>query len=682
MAEVNLDSYLSDFVETCLMDKINTHICTTYSIKNTRLELDYEELEKYDLALADYLILYPESIIEKFEEHIKNLNIETPIGKYSPKIIIKNVPKLKHLNEVFNKEKGSLVKFSCMVISKSKIRPLPTLISYVCNICESEIKQKRTYFSKGYKKLCDSCRKFSLVPSEKDSEHEHTNIVFVQVQETLESSKSLNPERLTLLVTGELTDDILPKVDHGDNITVTGIIHVEDSREKFFKEKGIKDYFLMVNNIESIKKDFEDIYISPAEEKQIIELSKSEKLDQILLNSIAKDVYGYDEIKKALLLQLFGGTKNKLKKSGVEERSQIHVLLIGDPGLAKSEFLRSVNAIAPKSIYADGGNSTAVGLTASVSEKNEFGERVCRAGALVLASGGMVQLDEFDKLSNENKEHLNQALEHGKVSINKANFSISVSAKTSVLAAANPKNSNFIPTNSLISQFNIVATTLSRFDLIFAIVDKIDEVRDRLTAKHMLKIHSGNYSDNFSLEPEFVKKYIAYARKNIQPVLTEKVRTKIEDYYTFVRLDSKIREVNPITPRVINNIVRLSEANAKMRLSNVVEEIDVEVARSLFTYCLNSIAKDDTGLIDPGVLHLGETKKQINERNERETFTMIRDVILNLTRERDLAELDLILKETASLGVTENRTKEILHILMKNGDIYEKNKDEYSLIKT
>ena len=674
-----LEEFLGEFIENFLEEKIDLHLQNGYSLKNQLLEVDFEELEKFDPALADLLVSEPEFFIDTLEKKIASYNRFTSIKDhfYSPKIKLTKAPKLKNLNEVFTSKIGTLAKFSCMVISKSEIRKYAKIIRYRCNLCDTSFQEKRHYTTKGYKKKCEICKKFALEEDKEYSLQNLTNIVYMQVQETIESSKSLNPQKILLVVEGEMVDTVLSNVDYGNNITVTGIVHLEESREKFLRDKGITKTFVLVNNIESIKKDFEEISISETEEKEIKKFSKNPLLSELLINTIALDINGHDMIKRALLLQLFGGTKNKLRKNGEEFRSQIHILLMGDPGQAKSQFLKCIHSIAPKSIYADGSNSSGVGLTASVSEKNEFGERLCRAGALSLASGGFVMLDEMDKLSKENKEHLNQALEHGEVSINKASFSITISTKTSVLAAANPKHSSFDRNKSLISQFDFVPTTLSRFDLIFTLLDNVDEQKDNKTGYHLLNIHTGKENHLDVLDLGFVKKYIAYARKNINPEIPEILFNKIVDYYTRIRLESKSREVAPITPRVLTTLIRLCEANAKMRLSNVVEEKDIEVAKMLFSFCLDSVARNEKGEIDFNLITVGESTEKIKEK---EPFTMIKQVILNIQKEYDYADLGLIVKEMSSLGYLEGEIKDLIYRGLRKGLIYEKDKDKYAVM--
>ena len=673
------EDYIGDFIDLDLMNKINKHILTNYSHTNKLLPLDYNALEKFDPALADLLVSQPEYFFKLFEDYIKNLNKFTSIGNYSPKIIIENLPILENFSKIHTQKSGNLIKFSCIVISKSPVRTIYREISYKCAICDTIFKEKRKYPQKGLLRWCNACKKNGLKEMQDSDSHDLVNIQFLEVQEQLEKSKGINSDKIKLVILGDLVQELLIKVQPGDNIKVTGILFLEEANQKNLKELNIKNKYILVNNIEVIKKDFEDIEITQFEEKKIIELSKMEDLEYVLVNSIASDVYGYYEIKKALLLQLLGGTKNKKSHAGKDLRDTIHVLLMGDPGVAKSKFLNSVEQISPKSIRTDGSKTTGVGLTCSAGEKNEFGDRILRAGALILASGGMVQLDELDKLNDENKYALLESMQDETVSIAKAGIVAKFITKTAILAAANPKHSSFDKNKPLIDQFNFPSNLLSRFDLIFAVVDDIEQKKDKETAEHILKIHSGIKTDNIALESDFVKKYISYARKNIQPKMTDLIHKKIVDYYLLVRLDAKNRNVPPITPRMIEILIRLSEANAKMRLSNIVEEKDVDQAVTLFGFSLDSIARDEkTGQLDYQRIQTGMS---VEQRKEKEKVSMVKSILKNIFKEYDLVGFDELRKRTADLGILENELKNLVHNLLREGFIYEKNKDEYIVIQ-
>ena len=210
-----------------------------------------------------------------------------------------------------------------------------------------------------------------------------------------------------------------------------------------------------------------------------------------IAKSIAPSIYGYDEIKRALVLQLFGGTPDKMLVDGSRIRSDMHILLIGDPGSAKTRLLQAVTTMVPKGIYISGKSTTSAGLTAA-AERDEFSEGgwTLKAGALVLGSGGEVSIDEFDKISDEDKSALLEAMESQTISIAKAGIVAKFNARCSILAAANPKYGRFDPNIYPSEQFDIPPTLLSRFDLIFPIRDMLDEEQDKNIAKHILMQHS------------------------------------------------------------------------------------------------------------------------------------------------------------------------------------------------
>jgi replicative DNA helicase Mcm (EC 3.6.1.-) len=273
-------------------------------------------------------------------------------------------------------------------------------------------------------------------------------------------------------------------------------------------------------SIKPRQKEFIEIEVTPEEEQKIKELAKDPHIFEKIAKSIAPSIYGYDEIKKALALQLFGGTPDKKLVDGGPIRSDIHILLIGDPGSAKTRLLQAVTSIVPKGIYVSGKSTSSAGLTAA-AERDEFAEGgwTLKAGALVLGSGGEVSIDEFDKISDEDKSALLEALESQTISIAKAGIVAKFNAKASVLAAANPKYGRFDKNQYPAEQFDIPPALLSRFDLIFPIMDVLDEEQDKKIARHILVQHQAagaqlaqieeyEQVEAPPIEPELLRKYM------------------------------------------------------------------------------------------------------------------------------------------------------------------------------
>ncbi|EQD70393.1 replicative DNA helicase Mcm, partial [mine drainage metagenome] len=315
---------------------------------------------------------------------------------------------------------------------------------------------------------------------------------------------------------------------------------------------------------------------------------------------LAPTIKGMEQEKEAIALQLFGGVE-KHHEDGIRVRGDINVLLIGDPGVAKSQLLRYITDVAPRGIYTSGKGATAAGLTAAAVKDDFAGGRwVLEAGMLVLADGGMAIIDELDKMSAEDRSAMHEVLEQQTVSIAKAGITATLNARCPVLAAANPKWGRFDSTKSIAEQIDLPPTLLSRFDVIFSIMDRPEEKRDRFLASRILRAHRdwearpsavGPSSTGAPLPPDRLKKYIAYARKTIRPVLTDGALTALEDYYVNVRKQGE--EPNapvPITARQLEALVRLSEAAARARLSPSVEPTDAQRAIQIMENFLRRVS--------------------------------------------------------------------------------------------
>jgi len=343
-----------------------------------------------------------------------------------------------------------------------------------------------------------------------------------------------------------------------------------------------------------------------------------------------------------------------------------------------SRFLQSVSEIAPKSIYVSGKSVSGVGLTVA-AEKDELGEGgwTLKAGALVLASGGSAQVDEFDKIEEGDRASLHEAMETQSVSVAKAGMVAKFRTKTAILAAANPKYGRFDQTKNLADQFDVPPTLLSRFDLIFPIVDVLDEEKDAKLAEHILSTHMGKEKiDAETFDKELFRKYIAYARRKVSPKLTDEASEKIKEYYVTLRSKSKDAGSVAITPRYLEGLVRLAEAHAKMRLNETVEAGDAEIAISLFNYVMTQIMTDKaTGMFDVDVVTTGKPK---SERERLQKADTILEIIKEHLRKNDTADVDEVVASAKSYDIDETAARRIISDLLRRGLIYEK---EYGHIR-
>ncbi len=315
------------------------------------------------------------------------------------------------------------------------------------------------------------------------------------------------------------------------------------------------------------------------------------------------------------------------------------------------------------------------------AEKDELGEGgwTLKAGALVLASGGMAQIDEFDKISEEDLGALHEAMESQTVSVAKAGIVAKFRTKTAILAAANPKYGRFDTSKNLSDQFEIPPTLLSRFDLIFPIVDVLDAEKDARLADHILATHMGKEEaqPTETFDRDLLRKYIAFARRKCNPKLQQAASNRIKNFYVDLRSRGKESGSVPITPRYLEGLVRLAEAHAKVRMSSTVEEEDSDVAIGLFNYVMHQIMTDkETGLMDVDVVATGKPKS-VREKAQRADTVL--DIIRDLLRKNDTAEAELVIAEAAKAEIDEPMARKILTELLKNGTLWEKHYGHYRI---
>jgi len=646
-------------------------LASLYPTKKS-LVIDYQELEEYDHLLAEQLIKEPDEVSEIFTTLIseKNILVSTEaadaLEKPTLHVRFKNLPKEKGytflVRDINADQIGKFLSTEGVVNRISDVLPKVYKAIFYCNRCNERTPmiQDRRLFKEPYK--CTHCGKNEFRFSQEESNW--IDVQKIEIQEPLEMLKGGEQARRIELW---IEDDFVDVVTAGDKVVVNGVLRLMPPKFK----GSVFQKFIEANYIEGIQKDFEDIEISKEEEKEIKKLSKDPAIYDKVIDSIAPSIYGYREVKEAIALQLFGGRSGKKLADGTSIRPDIHILMIGDPGVAKSKMLQYVDNIAPKSIYVTGKGTTGAGLTAT-AEKDEFSEGAwtLKAGALVLAGGGIVAIDEFDKMSKEDRGAMHEAMEQQTISIAKAGIVTKFKANTSILAASNPKFSRFDPYKTPAEQFDIPPTLISRFDLIFPVKDVVDMELDRKIAEHILKMH-GTEKDLEGLLPvipvDLFRKYISHSRKSIKPILSEDAKDKIKEYYVTLRASSHGGAI-PATPRQLEALIRLAEASAKIRLSDVVTVADAERAINITNFVLREVAYDkSTGMLDIDRIATDHPKA------ERDKIRAVEDAMRAIVGsiEGNTATLDEIVTRLAEKGVTKDDAEKYLNKLKLNGTIYE-----------
>lgn len=624
--------------------------------------VDYNELEMFDPDSADLLIEKPDETLEAATKSIVNIDPQRKNAKLNVRFknVRNNIP-LRFLRSEFI---GKFIAVDGIVRKTDEIHPRIMSAVFECRSCMRmhEVEQKSNIIHEPA--VCQECggRSFRLV----QDESRYMDTQTVKLQEPLENlSGGDQPRQINIILEDDLVDTLAP----GDKVRITGTLKTQrDERTKRFNN------FIYGNYIEPLEQEFEELHIDEEDEEKIIELAKSPDIYQKIIESTAPSIRGYFEVKEAIAFQLFGGTA-KVLEDKTHIRGDMHILIVGDPGIGKSQILKYVSKLAPRGIYTSGKGTSGVGLTAA-AVRDDLGGWSLEAGALVLGDKGNVCVDELDKMREEDRSAIHEALEQQTISIAKAGIMATLNSRCSVLAAANPKFGRFDRYKSIAEQIDLPSPILSRFDLIFIIEDKPNAERDHDLAGHILKIHQDS-TIPYVIEPELMRKYIAYARKSVQPTLTKEAAEVLQDFYVTMRSGAIDEESPvPITARQLEALVRLAEASARIRLSNEVLKEDAQRAIKLQEDCMKQVGYDpDTGKVDIDKVE-GRTSK-----SERDKINIIIDVIKELSDEYEgSAPKNIVYAELADkYNVGEEKVDKVINMLKSKGVIYEPTSDHYKV---
>ncbi len=654
-----------EFLETNCIKDINEIIKTG----RKSLVIDFMDLAKYDVELSEQFLNEPYEAIQNAELSVDQLELPE---KKTFHIRFTNLPSTqsKHIREVRSIDLFSMIVIEGIVRQASDVRPQAVSAKFECPTCGNllSILQIDQAFKEPTRCSCGRKGHFKLL---KKDMVDAQRIILEEAPDSLDGGSQ--PKRLQIFLQDDLVEPRMEqKTTPGTRVKVAGILKEVPILLKSGAPSRMFDLALEAVNIEPVQETFEDIDISDEDLEKIKELAKDKEVLKKLTNSIAPSIYGYKEIKMSLLLQLFGGTR-KVMSDGMVRRGDIHVLLVGDPGAGKSQLVQFIGKSAPKSRFVSGKGASGAGLTAAVVKDEFLKGWSLEAGAMVLANGGICAIDELDKMSHEDRSALHEALEQQTITISKANIQATLRSETTVLAAANPKLSRFDPYTPIPAQIDLPPSLINRFDLIFPIRDLPDKDKDERIAGHMLKFFRGETEDidKEVIEVDFIKKYIAYAKKNSHPKMSDAAADEIKEFYVGLRNSAQggdgEQKAIPISARQLEAIVRLSEASAKLRLSNKVTRGDAQLAIRLTKYCLTQIGLDEeTGQID---IDRFSTAMPSSQRNK---IIIVKEIINRLGAEKGKSiEMAEIISEAAEKGVQEDQIDEIIEKLKRSGDIFE-----------
>tara|TARA_B100000959_G_scaffold185957_1_gene194436 strand:+ start:16941 stop:19115 length:2175 start_codon:yes stop_codon:yes gene_type:complete len=542
------------------------------------------------------------------------------------------------------------------------------------------------------------------------------NNQWIEIQEQPENVPSgAQPRRGMVLIEGDQVNKHLP----GERITAN-VIPVVRSEVRNRKKTPMFDVIFHLISSEHESTPFTEISIDEDDSARIVEISQRDDLMALIQRSIAPSVFAtgiLGHVKRSLALQLFGGVSRRLNDK-TRSRGDIHILLMGDPGVAKSHLLTFISELSPRGRFATGGGVSGAGLTAA-AVRDAFGDGrfALEAGVLPLSDRGLAAIDEFDKISEEDRRMMHPAMEQQQVHVAKGGITATLHSRCAILAAANPKDGRFSKRNqrtSVVRSFQetgLPPPLASRFDIIWMIRDEIRILDDERIASHILENRTSGRSETLlngtieligsevdsesvfatedngieHLTQEFLRKYIAYAKRTIHPQLNTEAKLAIKEYYAKERQKFGAEDqepglyesakgkdtVVPITARALEALIRLTEAHARMHLRAIATADDANVALAVFKHW-----REESGIEDESELHSGVS---VRARSNNSTIRqMVRDVC---SQHGGVAERIQIYNLAIDRGISETEVDGVLSKMLTSGELWSPRVDRFSFVR-
>ncbi len=635
----------------------------------TSITVDFEDLLSADTDLAENTVKKPDEYLSYANKAAyAQLQIEEPEyaeqkEKEEIHIRFKGLPETTQLRILGSLQIGKLVMVEGIIVRASPVNPMVMRAAFKCKRCENvQIIEQAGPFLKAPFACADAACK-SKGPF--DFLQEESTFIDFQRIRIQERPEDLPPGQLPRWLNIELAGrDLVDLARPGDHVAIVGIVRARAPTLPTVGKLRVFRLNLDANYIDVRSKEPEALITSPEEEKQILDIARDAWVHRTVIRSIAPSIYGYEHIKEAIMYMLFGGVMKQLPDITI--RGDMNVLLVGDPGTAKSQLLQYVARIAPRGLYTSGRGTTAAGLTAAVL-RERGGGMTLEAGALVLADKGVACIDEIDKMRPEDRVAIHEAMEQHTVSVAKGGIVATLNARTSLLAAANPALGRYDAYRTVAENITLPVTILSRFDIIFVLKDQPEKEADSKMSEHILEIHRRGITPVESpIPPSLLRKYISYA-KNIKPQLTDMALQRLRDFYLEMRAASEGRE-SPIaiTARQLESLVRVAEARARVALRKEILAEDAEAAIAIMRKSLGEVGIDvTTGKTDIDLIYTGKPKSM------RDRLQVILGTVIEMERETGMVdEAALIKKLTEERDITAQDVQRLLDQLVKEGTVY------------
>jgi len=534
--------------------------------------LDFTRL--YD-ANPDEALALLENPEQKLQEY------GSVVGK---RVEVVNLPESTSIRGVGTELANRLIQVEALAASTSIPESQLVEAVWVCQSCGEKAVVKQEVFNVVKPAQCPLCgaRARWSICTEESTYQDVQTLVLQERPDELPPGEV--PEPLTCFLRGPLVRTVSP----GDSVRVVGVVRLRQTgrRSVYFQP------YLEVNSVEVRNKDYSKEEFTEGEAERFQRLASQPGWMTRLVESFAPSIYGWSHIKEALLLALAGGVRRE--RHGLYRRGDIHILLVGDPGTAKTNLLLFAAKASPRGVYSSGGGVSGAGLTAALVKDGD-GRFVLAAGTMALADMGLAALDELDKMKGDDREKIHPAMEQQIVPIDKGGLHTTLNSRCSVVAACNPVEGRY-------NQYKTVAenvkgfppSLLSRFDLIFPMLDESDAEGDEAMVDAILGL-TQTAGDPLPLEE--LRRFISYA-KTVEPVIPVEVKRVLKEYYLSKRRGESTSGIQ-VTPRQLEALERLVEASARLHLRGEATRGDADRAVRLLTLSLDGAWRDSyTGEVD------------------------------------------------------------------------------------